>query len=933
MTERSLLSRSSKKALERSIMRLEKLTPFTHKGRWFALVTALILTLFSIPDCFAEDATITFDIPASPAHRGLNLFAEQAGIQILYPYDQVKDLRVNALHGKYSLEDGLQKLIAGTCLQSDNIDKSRLTLHFTNNEERFWFMKLKRNRSNCNKPGIFSTLSAAILSSFTATYALAQEGGAPASARMLEEIVVTARKREESMQRAPVAVSALTRQSLDNALATDLTKVGEVAPQVSMSQGGSGTGAVITVRGVSSASNDSGLDQSVAIEIDGVPISRGQVITAALFDLDQIQILQGPQALFFGKNSPAGVISLRSADPTDVFEGYVSAGYEFEARQRILEGAISGPITDTLKARLALRGSEMDGWLRNRAQPVQDFVNPSVTNPGATMGSKGPDDELRSARLSLLWEPTDDFDANLKVMWNQQERNAGNASSEPFCVGDTTTPVLLGVMPIPGADCKQNRRKAHGSVAPEYTINFPNANSGVPYFDSEFSLGSLNLNKRLDKLTLASTTGFYDQTVTQMSVSDWSPFASIWASSDEDYRLWTQELRLNTELEGPLNFMAGVYYESFDRDYLNAADLFHDYNPIKDNYATSIVSADTSGKYYSAFGQVTWEIIPELELAIGARYSKDEKTTKLLNHSNSPAYPTLLPEGTPLRSKFRDSNVSPEATLSWFPVNNHLFYVAWKTGYKAGGISTPFQLFNNATPENVQFEPEEASGFEVGYKSELLDNRLRLDLVAYRYKYNDLQVVSYNSETISFTIGNAASARIEGVQGSFEWLALDDLTLRGNTGYNRARYLSFPNAQCYPGQSAAQGCIGDVQDLKGEDLLRAPKLTYSLGADYSPALIRGWDTTLSLQASYSSSFETATDNSPAGHQDSYWLINAALRVGPENGRYELALIGRNLTDEYYMLNSNGWSGSGNPDQQVGFFNRPREILLQATMRF
>lgn len=445
---------------------------------------------------------------------------------------------------------------------------------------------MKRTPWFHSTPFLTSALSAAIIAGFSAA-APAQNVGAPPTARALEEIVVTARKREESMQRAPVAVSALTRQSLANAIATDMTKIGEIAPQVSMSQGGSGTGAVITVRGVSSASNDSGLDQSVAIEIDGVPISRGQVITAALFDLDQVQILQGPQALFFGKNSPAGVISLRSADPTDVFEGYITAGYEFDSDQRILEGAISGPLTDTLKGRLAVRGSEMDGWLRNTTQPVQDFIDPSVTNPGATMGSKGPDDEIRSARMTLLWEPLDDFDANLKLMWNQQERNAGNASSEPFCVGDTSTPVLLGTMPIPGADCRKNRRKAHGSVAPEYTVNFPNANGGVPYFDSEFYFGSLNLNKRFERLTLAATTGFYDQTVTQMSVSDWSPFASIWASSDEDYRLWTQELRLNTEFDGPLNFMAGLYYESFDRDYMNAADLFHTYNPVKDNYATA----------------------------------------------------------------------------------------------------------------------------------------------------------------------------------------------------------------------------------------------------------------------------------------------------------------------------------------------------------
>ena len=160
------------------------------------------------------------------------------------------------------------------------------------------------------------------------------------------------------------------RSSFRTTTASDLTKVAELAPQVSMSQSGSGTGAVITIRGVSSGSNDAGLDQSVAIEVDGVPISRGQVVSSSIFDLKQVQVLQGPQALFFGKNSPAGVISLNSANPTDTFEAYVTPGYEFEAEQNFVEGAVSGPLTDTLKARVAFRGSEMDGWLENVAEPV-----------------------------------------------------------------------------------------------------------------------------------------------------------------------------------------------------------------------------------------------------------------------------------------------------------------------------------------------------------------------------------------------------------------------------------------------------------------------------------------------------------------------------------------------------------------------------------
>jgi iron complex outermembrane receptor protein len=755
------------------------------------------------------------------------------------------------------------------------------------------------------------------------------------SARSLEEVVVTARKREESLQNVPVAVAVIGEEQLRNNNATDLTKVAELAPQVSMSQSGSGTGAVITIRGVSSGSNDAGLDQSVAIEVDGVPISRGQVVSSSIFDLKQVQVLQGPQALFFGKNSPAGVISLTSADPTDEFEAYVTPGYEFEAEQRFIEGAVSGPLSETLKARVAFRGSEMDGWLDNVAVPVRDIVNPAVTDPGATTGRTGPDDQIYAGRVTLLWTPTEDFDANLKVMMNSQERNAGNASSEPFCINGQSQPVLLGTVPLPGADCAKNQVKSHGAVAPEYAVNVPYANGGKPYLESRFTLASLNLNKRFDALTLSSTTGYYDQTVQQMSVSDWSPYATIWAASKESYELLTQELRANTDFDGPVNFMVGAYYEEFDRPFFNSADLFHVFNPAAQNYAIVSMGSKSSGDYFSGFAQIRWDILPNLELAAGARYSHDEKDMRIVNVSKtpSPTYAALYPVGQALTSSYKDDNVSPEATLTWRPEDNQTLYVAYKTGYKAGGMSNPYLVFTSTTSQNLQFQPEEAKGFEAGYKATLLDRTLRLDLVGYSYDYEDLQVASYNAATISFTIGNAASAKIEGVQGSFEWSALDSLTLRGNVGYNNAEYESFPNAQCFPGQNAALGCVGGVQNLAGKALLRAPDLTYSLGADYRARWVPGWDTTFSVQGSHTGSFQTATDYAPGGFQEAFWLLNAAVRVGPDDGSYEVAVIGRNLTDSYYMLNVNGWSGSGNPNQFVGFFNRPREVVLQGTVRF
>ena len=348
------------------------------------------------------------------------------------------------------------------------------------------------------------------------------------------------------------------------------------------------------------------------------------------------------------------------------------------------------------------------------------------------------------------------------------------------------------------------------------------------------------------------------------------------------------------------------------------------------------ISSDTRGEYYSACGQGRWNILNNLELAAGARWSHDEKNFEMVNLANNPNSATgraLYPSGRVLRSKYSDEDVSPEVTLTWHPDPDQTLYAAYKTGYKAGGVSNGFLVFANATPENIQFEPEEARGGEVGYKATLLDRRLRLDLVGYYYDYKNLQVVSYNAETISFTIQNAAEARIKGVQGSAEWAATEALTLRGNFGYNSAKYRSFPDAPCYVGQTAALGCVGGRQDLGGQRLLRAPKFTYSLGADYRAELPQDFVANFSLLASHTSSFQTATDYGPGGFQKGFWLLNASAMLGPDDGRFEFGLIGRNLTNSYYTLNTIGWSGSGNPNQYVGFFNRPREVAIQATVRW
>ncbi|MCB2077852.1 MAG: TonB-dependent receptor plug domain-containing protein [Novosphingobium sp.] len=421
--------------------------------------------------------------------------------------------------------------------------------------------------------------------------AFAQSGGGAegaSDAGGFNEIVVTARKRDETLQNVPVAVTAIGGDAIQDNLATDLTKVAELAPQVAIGEGGSGTGAVIGIRGISSSSSDAGFDQSVLVEVDGVPFSRGSIIGTRLFDIANVQVLSGPQALFFGKNSPAGVISINSANPTQDFEAYVTAGYEFNADQAYTEGAISGPLSSTLSARLAFRASTQKGWIKNVAPVVPLFLNPAVNSTGAPYKRAPGSDEI-AGRLTLQWEPSDDFTARLRFTVNSVEANSGNGNTEPYCIGATkaaNAPKQVGVVPLPGSDCYANRVTSHGGVPEIYAKNARFANGGKPYSDKLFYFGVLEMTKTWDNFEFVSTSGYYNEDHKLMNVTDWSTYASIWAAARYRYELFTQEMRLSSKFDGPINIMLGGYWEHSKRPFDNVPEIFHVYNPAADNYVS-----------------------------------------------------------------------------------------------------------------------------------------------------------------------------------------------------------------------------------------------------------------------------------------------------------------------------------------------------------
>lgn len=771
----------------------------------------------------------------------------------------------------------------------------------------------------------------------SAAIAQSSAGGESASggARdVLETITVTARKRAESLQDVPVTVAVVSGAELANNAATDLQTIAELAPQVIIGRSVTGTGAVLGIRGISSAAVDSGLDQSVAIDIDGVALSRGRIVEAAQFDLKQVEVLEGPQALFFGKNSPAGVISIDSNDPTRSFQASARGGYEFEADERYGEMAISGPLTNNLTARFAFRGSAMDGWIRNVAPAEPNPFQPDQPLPGALQGASGPAGHSYAGRFTLLWEPTEDFTAKLKITGSSERLNSNSAYDDNYCSNGQTVPTTLGVPQTHGT-CALNAVTAQNALPPAFAVNFPYANGGVPYAHSGLGLASLQLNKTFTGVTLASTTGYYDQDHSGANTADYGEFVQIYGTEDERYRLFNEELRLNTTFSGPVNAMAGLYYEYSSRNWTNVPDILHVYNPVDNNYFTSVGTADNTGRSYSGFGQIRWDILQSLTFEAGARYTHDIKHSTLENYLNNPAAAAfgiiLYPNNTPLYANYSGNNVSPEVTLTWKPGADQTLFASFKTGYKSGGISNQDLLPSSATATNVLFGPEKTHGVEVGYKADLLAHTLRVALTAYRYDYNGLQVSAYNPLTFSANIQNAAKARTQGITGLMEWLAGDHLSFNGNIGWNRARYLSFPDAPCYLSQTVAEGCVAGAQSLAGQALNRAPNVTFKLGGDYKLNLFNGWKADFSLSGDYSGAYQTETNYDPAAIQSSYWLLNSALRFLSPTERYQVAIIGRDLTNTIYKVVTYNQS-FGTDYQFNSFINRPREIILEVGVK-
>ncbi len=799
---------------------------------------------------------------------------------------------------------------------------------------------------------------------------------------MLEEIVVTAQQRVESLQDVPVSVSALSGEKLMEAGIEKIEDLALYVPNFSMSETGIGTN--VYLRGIGSGINN-GFEQSVGMFIDGIYYGRAQLTRAPFLDLERVEVLRGPQSILFGKNSVAGAVSLITAKPGDEFEASVTALYEPEYDERELSFVISGPLTDAIGGRIAAQYREIDGYIEN-----------------ITLSRDEPQREELFLRGTLLFQPSDAWDATLKIergTFDVVGRQIEIASDEPV----SGAPVVAGLLKTLPAFVGQSYGQiisGFPGVSPtvlDNQIDFRRSASGPEFSDNTTNNVTITANFYFGEHTLTSTTGYLDYDFSEVCDCDFTGANIFTVPAEEEFEQISQELRFVSPLGGTFDYILGAFFQKNEVDFNEAFRI--DETTILDDIVAltpfaggaAAFSSFTVPRVYtqdtdtwSVFAQVTANIFDDrLRLTFGGRYSDDDKDGarslefreldgSALDPVKKGSLDFLIPalfraEEHSLSGSRSETFFSPLFNIQWDFWDEGMAYYTWTKGNKSGG----FDARSNASdgpPLNpvlitvvprgaFEFAEEEANSHELGLKTSLFDGRAEMNLALFRTEYDDLQVSIFDG-TLGFNVGNAASAVSQGVEVDGRVFITEGLELSYSVAYVDFEFDDFERGQCAFGEIPT----AFVSNTTGELLPIAPgtptPLT-SLGqapvcdydgrtnqyvAEWSGLLSADWWRPITqnlalhgvLDVIYSDDYFTSQNLDPASVQDAYWKLNARLGIGAEDGRWEVALVGKNLTDETIVSYSNDTPlavGSFDSRGRYAFLQAPRTIAITATYRF
>ena len=674
----------------------------------------------------------------------------------------------------------------------------------------------------------------------------------------------------------------------------------------------------IAIRGISSGDNK-GFEQSVAMFVDGIYYGRDQLIRMPIVDVARVEVLRGPQPTLFGKNAIAGAISIINNKPTDDFGGSLTGSYEFNHKETQLTGVVNAPLGDMAGVRLVGYYRKQGGYIfnttLNRNEPK---VDTKFFRGTFSLGNDGP------VTASLKVEHAD-FDVLGQARENLLPR--GTYSASPFFT--TVDTVLDGRSQNGGFDSRTKIFNSTLDVAIEAGAHTVNLISGYAHYKSREIL---------------------DVDYTALKILDGT-------NQGETYDQLSQEIRLTSPSDRPFTYLAGIYYQTsklaardtvvFGDFFKTLAGPFAGFRPLGDSRSER--QFRQTSDLWSGFVQGTYALTEQLRVTAGVRYNHENKSGK--RDLAILAGPTNLTPINIVRAvwgavrvvehsisgEFTENVTTPMANIQYDLTPELMAYASYAKGAKAGG----FDIRSNSLPTTpgfpgaFQFRPEKADNYEVGLKYK--SRNLSFAINYYNTKYKDLQTSTFDGG-IGFNVDNASAAKVSGVEAEGRVALGDHVLLSGSVGYLDFKYTDYLRGQCPFGQ-APNVQPGNFCDYSGTRATLAPKWTGNLAADFDYPMGDNLQIALNVNADFSSRYQTSANVLDSStFQKGYTKIGARLSLGTIDDGWQIALVGRNLTNKRIILTSGalplattltGNTGVAN----TGIFDRPRNIALQASVKF
>lgn len=787
----------------------------------------------------------------------------------------------------------------------------------------------------------------------------------------LEEIIVTSQKRQQNIMDVPISVIALDGTKLDEVGVENLEDLTAYVPNVHFTETGIST--QLRIRGIGS-DNSQGFEQSVGMYVDGVYRSRAQLLRAPLYDLERVEVMRGPQNTLFGKNTIAGAIDVITAKPLGTFEGAISASREFEFGTYELNSYVTGPLSEDINGRVAVRYYDDPGYMTN-------------TGPGKD-NKDDPQTREKSIRGSLNWAAGDDTDVLLVAEYGTFDTE-GRAVEVVF---DQPSPNLNPLAPLgvpdalyfntfPAGLTYQNIIQARSGAAMDSNLDFNRQTDSPEFSNNTMDSLTLEVKHDFDGYEFTSLTSRLTYEYDELCDCDFTPAPIYDLELFEEYDQLSQEFRLTSPGGQFVDWIVGAYYQTYDQSFDDVFNVLN--NSIAPQRVSEIsvfqnalnpaspIAPPTFGGTGVArnftqssdsraiFGEATINFTDRLRLTIGARYTDENKdATKILNSVDinnnnavldSPLLASIFKSTFLVETKQSDDHdlsgsrneeaFTPAVNLS-FDVNDDIMvYAKYSEGFKAGGfdprsnqIEFVEPLSNPArTISAFEFEEETSKSFEAGSKMVLAGGKGELNIALYHTKYEDLQISSFDGR-VGFNVGNAKETVVQGLELDGRWKLTDSITANYGFAYLDFEYEDFQNGNCYFGQTPIAGST--FCDYTGERGVYTPEFTVNTSLEYFRSLDSGWDLLGLVDWQWVDEHQVHTNLDPAGLIDDYMMLSA--RVGIENDRWSFALLGKNLLDQEVVTFAANLPTSENffaTNSHYAFIRRPRTLALDVKFKF